>query len=385
MVCRSSSRAEGGCGYGCATSFGQADRPNRFLGQRSAVARLGRGYLQTMEAEVLAASMRLPERQREALELHERGQRSYEEVAAIMGTSSSSVAQLIFRARINLYDGLRGTALASVAAPSPECERALPLIAMREDEQLTSPQDAAWLDSHLAGCERCTLADEQMLEAGAIYKAAVPAATPQPTKRAAPAGRRAWPQRRLMLASGLAALLLVGVALALGGANWSSSPPAPVTDTASKHDVGRGNAGATVAKTGKAKRDAAGRGKTERRAVAHATARGADAVETTSAPGAAQAPAATADGVPGGGGASGGAASDPNHPADKAAVDQTEETAASKPPSKPKPAPVSTTADQPAASAQAPTPEPPPSTEEQPDEPGHRGEPPGKPADRPPR
>lgn len=62
---------------------------------------------------VREASLRLPERQREALELCAFEQRSYEEIATIMETSRDSVPQLISRARINLYDELRGTVLAS--------------------------------------------------------------------------------------------------------------------------------------------------------------------------------------------------------------------------------------------------------------------------------
>ena len=113
---------------------------------------------------VREASMRLPERQREALALSGLERRSYEEIAASMETSADAVAQLISRARINLYDELRGTALASVAAPSPDCERALPLVAAREDGQLGSGSDgeAAWLDAHLTVCHRCSLGAEQM-------------------------------------------------------------------------------------------------------------------------------------------------------------------------------------------------------------------------------
>ena len=112
--------------------------------------------------EVREAVARLPERQREALELRERKGLSYERIAERLGTGAGSVAQLLERARINLYDELRGTALASIAAPSAECERALPLIAARQDAELDAgSEDAAWLDAHLSGCERCALAEEQ--------------------------------------------------------------------------------------------------------------------------------------------------------------------------------------------------------------------------------
>jgi RNA polymerase sigma factor (sigma-70 family) len=131
----------------------------------------------TQQEGVLEANTRLPERQREALALRELEELSHDEIAATMEMPSHSVAELISRARINLSDDLHGTALAAVAAPSPECERALPLIAAREDWQLEAGSgDDAWLDAHLSGCERCRLGVEAMREAGASYRAWAPIA-----------------------------------------------------------------------------------------------------------------------------------------------------------------------------------------------------------------
>jgi len=133
--------------------------------------------LSTQQEEIREANGRLPERQREALALRELEDLSYDEIAAVMDMNRNSVAQLISRARINLRDELRGTALTSVAVSSPECERALPLIAMRDDGQLGEGSgDAAWLEAHLSGCERCQVATEAMQEAGASYRAWVPVA-----------------------------------------------------------------------------------------------------------------------------------------------------------------------------------------------------------------
>jgi RNA polymerase sigma-70 factor (ECF subfamily) len=72
------------------------------------------------QEEIRDANMRLPEHQREALALRELEELSYDEIAAIMEMNRNSVAKLIARARINLRDELHGTALATVAAPSPE-------------------------------------------------------------------------------------------------------------------------------------------------------------------------------------------------------------------------------------------------------------------------
>lgn len=136
-----------------------------------------RVLLAAQQEEIAAANARLPERQREALALRELEEMSYDEIAAVMGMNRNSVAQLISRARISLRDELRGTALASVAVSSPECERALPLIAARDDGQLAADTaDAAWLASHMSRCHTCQVASEAMQEAGVSYRAWVPVA-----------------------------------------------------------------------------------------------------------------------------------------------------------------------------------------------------------------
>jgi RNA polymerase sigma-70 factor (ECF subfamily) len=130
--------------------------------------------LTSLQDDVREASGRLPERQREVLALRELEELSYDEIAEIMGMNRNSVAQLISRARISLRDELRGTALASIAATAPDCERALPLIAMRRDRQLKDPEDRAWLAEHLETCETCRVAQEAMQEAGISYRAWLP-------------------------------------------------------------------------------------------------------------------------------------------------------------------------------------------------------------------
>jgi len=196
------------------------------------------------QPDVAGANMRLPERQREALALLELGALSYEEIAASMEITPDSVAKLAFRARINLSDELHGTALAAIAAPSPECERALPLIAAREDGQLEAgSDDDAWLDAHLAGCERCRLGVEAMQEAGASYRAWAPIAVlpwlfEETMAKAATLAGVDWsgetrreadgrPSRRRggFVAAGLTALLLAG-----GIAVLVAGEPSPVGD-----------------------------------------------------------------------------------------------------------------------------------------------------------
>ncbi len=136
-----------------------------------------RQLLAAQQEEIREANARLPERQREALALRELEDLSYDEIAELMEMNRNSVAQLISRARINLRDELRGTALASIVAASPECERALPLLASRDDDQLElGSEDGDWLAGHLVGCDRCRLAAEAMEEVGASYRAWIPLA-----------------------------------------------------------------------------------------------------------------------------------------------------------------------------------------------------------------
>ncbi|HEV7458920.1 MAG TPA: sigma-70 family RNA polymerase sigma factor [Solirubrobacteraceae bacterium] len=130
--------------------------------------------LTSLQDDVRNANTRLPERQREVLALRELEELSYDEIAEIMEMNRNSVAQLISRARISLRDELRGTALASVAASSPDCERALPLIAQRQDRELDDAEDRTWLAEHVAGCDSCRVAQEAVQEAGISYRAWLP-------------------------------------------------------------------------------------------------------------------------------------------------------------------------------------------------------------------
>jgi RNA polymerase sigma-70 factor (ECF subfamily) len=125
--------------------------------------------------EIRLANLALPERQREALALKELEDLSYDEVAEIMGMNRNSVAQLISRARINLRDALRGAALGAIVPNAPQCERAVPLIASLDDDELA--QESAqheWLMGHLVGCDLCRMRREAMEEAGVSYRAWLP-------------------------------------------------------------------------------------------------------------------------------------------------------------------------------------------------------------------
>jgi RNA polymerase sigma factor (sigma-70 family) len=131
--------------------------------------------LEARTGEIREANLTLPERQREALALKELEGLSYDEIAEIMGMNRNSVAQLISRARIGLRDALRGTALASIAASSPDCDRAAPLLSALGDGQLCDDSpEAEWLGDHLVRCDSCPLRRDAMQEAGVSYRAWLP-------------------------------------------------------------------------------------------------------------------------------------------------------------------------------------------------------------------
>ena len=132
--------------------------------------------LAASQDEIRAANAALAPRQREALALRELEGLSYDEIAVLMAMNRNSVAQLISRARIALRSALRHTALHTIAPASKACEKALGLIAMRDDGQLKRSDDAGWLDAHLATCDRCVLGREAMAEAGASYRIWAPVA-----------------------------------------------------------------------------------------------------------------------------------------------------------------------------------------------------------------
>jgi RNA polymerase sigma factor (sigma-70 family) len=173
------------------------------------------------QEQIRAANQQLPARQREVLALRELEDLSYDEVADIMGMNRNSVAQLISRARINLRDGLRRTALGSIPPATPDCEFALPLIALAQDDALEDSGDADWLAAHVTGCSTCRLRVAAMEEAGAAYRQWLPLVpalwlrsdVARAAERTA-ARTRSLPGRRMAALAGVGAALLIGAGLA---------------------------------------------------------------------------------------------------------------------------------------------------------------------------
>src|SRR5215216_17640 len=170
--------------------------------------------------QIRAANAQLPPRQREVLALRELEELSYDEVADIMGMNRNAVAQLISRARLNLRDALRRGALGAIAAGSPDCEAALPLLALAQDNGLDDADRADWLAGHLAACAICRVRVEAMEEAGAAYRlwlplmpalwlgARVAKAAERTSAPASPRLRRHG--RRIAAVAGVGAALLIG-------------------------------------------------------------------------------------------------------------------------------------------------------------------------------
>jgi RNA polymerase sigma-70 factor (ECF subfamily) len=122
--------------------------------------------------QVERATAALPARQREVLALREIECLSYDQIAEIMDLKANAVAQLISRARIKLREAIRGGALISIKAASLDCDRALPLIAHRQDAEPSAELD--WLRSHLARCAICRARQSAMQDAGVSYRLLIP-------------------------------------------------------------------------------------------------------------------------------------------------------------------------------------------------------------------
>lgn len=125
---------------------------------------------ENVAAEMAAATARLPERQREALALREALRLSHEQIGQVMGLEGAAVAPLLARARLRLRLERRGPGSA-VPGECKEAERALRILARRQDSEPLTAEDDDWMHAHLALCENCEMAHAAMLEASACYRA----------------------------------------------------------------------------------------------------------------------------------------------------------------------------------------------------------------------
>jgi RNA polymerase sigma factor (sigma-70 family) len=157
----------------------QHDRPDAIEGDGLAAA---------VARELAQATARLEERQREALALRELLGLSYQQISEVMGIEAAAVAPLLARARLRLRAERRGWA----PEQGDECEhreRALRVLATRQDSEPLSAEDDAWLLAHMAECQGCEMAHAAMLEATVCYQA-WPRITASPEREAAAQQRR---------------------------------------------------------------------------------------------------------------------------------------------------------------------------------------------------
>jgi hypothetical protein len=93
---------------------------------------------------------------------------SYSQTARVMAIDPASVASLLARARLLLRAELRGGELPAVCEHR---ERALRILARRQDSEAIGKADDSWMRTHLAECSECVQDHAAMLEASACYRA----------------------------------------------------------------------------------------------------------------------------------------------------------------------------------------------------------------------
>jgi hypothetical protein len=128
------------------------------------------GLAAAVARELADSTARLPERQREGLVLRELLRLSYEQIAEVLAIDQAAVAPLLARARLRLRAERRGSGIEQEARCEHR-ERALWILASRQDSEPVSAEDDAWVLAHMAECAACDTAHAAMLEASVCYRA----------------------------------------------------------------------------------------------------------------------------------------------------------------------------------------------------------------------
>jgi ABC-type transporter Mla MlaB component len=123
---------------------------------------------EAVAAELSVANGKLPPRQREALALRELLGLTHAEIAGVLELDTAAVAALLARSRLSLRAQLRGAAVD--LAGCNESERALRLLARRQDGEDLAPEEEEWIGEHMAGCSACDGAHAAMFEAAVCYR-----------------------------------------------------------------------------------------------------------------------------------------------------------------------------------------------------------------------
>lgn len=111
----------------------------------------------------------LPDRLQRLIILKDGHGQGYAEVARGAGVDAKAVPLLLARARLTLRDARRGSGVAGETCT--ERDRALRLLAQRQDREATDVDDETWLRRHLAACEACSRAHAAMLETSVWLRA----------------------------------------------------------------------------------------------------------------------------------------------------------------------------------------------------------------------
>lgn len=126
---------------------------------------------EAVAGELAAATARLSQAEQEALSGRERRRLTHGQIAAELQLDDDGQAALLLAAaRLRLRAELRG-----VPPESPgRCgarERALILLARRQDGEALEPDEEDWIRQHMADCAPCERAHAAMLEASVCYRA----------------------------------------------------------------------------------------------------------------------------------------------------------------------------------------------------------------------
>ena len=167
---------------------------------------------------------------RHALELRERDQRSYADIASELGVRRENVADLLVAARLAVRAHVRDAPLPP--RRSGQCGPARRVMAAQQDGEAVGGGDIDKLREHLEGCRPCRDARRDLREAAlacSAWRRTDPSEQPAPPDAPAPRAPAAAGRRRLALAVAVAVVVvLVIVLVALGGGNGDvNAPPAP--------------------------------------------------------------------------------------------------------------------------------------------------------------
>jgi hypothetical protein len=126
---------------------------------------------EAVAGELAAASSRLSDAEQEALARRERQRLPHGQIAQELGLESERQAALLLAgARLRLRAELRGGSPESPGGCAAR-ERALILLAKRQDGESLEPDEEDWIRQHMAECEPCERAHAAMLEASVCYRA----------------------------------------------------------------------------------------------------------------------------------------------------------------------------------------------------------------------